>query len=120
VRTSITKIVTFDAAHSLPEHRGKCAGVHGHGYRLEVTVGGTVHAAGPATGMVMDFSDLDDAIDRLVIGPLDHTYLNDVLEVVPTAEGIAGWAFSTLRAAGLSVLRVRLWETPTSFADVTE
>lgn len=120
MKMSITKIVTFDAAHSLPEHRGKCAGVHGHGYRLEVTVGGAIHTAGPASGMVMDFGDLDDAIERLVVDPLDHTYLNDVLDVVPTAEGIAGWAFTTLRETGLPVQRVRLWETPTSYADVTE
>ena len=120
MKTSITKILTFDAAHSLPEHRGKCAGVHGHGYRLEVTVAGPVNPYGPATGMVMDFADLDGTIERVVVGPLDHTYLNDVLDVVPTAEGIAAWAFASLRAAGLPVERVRLWETPTSYADVTE
>ena len=35
---SVTKIFKFDAAHFLPEHSGKCADLHGHTYRLEVTV----------------------------------------------------------------------------------
>jgi 6-pyruvoyltetrahydropterin/6-carboxytetrahydropterin synthase len=120
MKTSITKILSFDAAHSLPEHEGKCAGLHGHGYRLEVTVGGTLQTAGSAAGMVMDFGDLSDTIRRLVVDRLDHTYLNDVLDVVPTAEGIAGWVFAILREAGLPAERVRLWETPTSYADVSQ
>jgi len=119
VRTTITKLFTFDAAHSLPEHEGRCRNLHGHGYKVEVTVEGRVQEAGPASGMVMDFSDLGDRVRELVVDPLDHRYLNDVLEVVPTAEGIAGWMFATLSAAGLPIVRVRLWETPTSYADVT-
>lgn len=119
MRTTITKIFHFDAAHSLPEHQGLCRNVHGHGYRTEVTVEGSVQEGGPATGMVMDFGDLSERVRRLVIEPLDHQYLNDRLDVTPTAEAIAGWMLLTLRDAGLPIVRVRLWETPTSYADVS-
>jgi 6-pyruvoyltetrahydropterin/6-carboxytetrahydropterin synthase len=69
--------------------------------------------------MVMDFADLGDTIARLVVDPLDHLYLNDVLDFVPTAEALAGWMLTTLTAAGLPVVRLRLWETPSSYAEVT-
>lgn len=120
MRTTITKILRFDAAHSLPDHEGKCRNIHGHGYSVEVTVEGRLQESGPATAMVMDFADLREAVSRLVVDLLDHTYLNDVLDFVPTAEALAGWMFATLTAAGLPVVRVRLWETPSSYAEVTE
>ena len=40
MRTAITKIVSFDAAHRLPDHAGRCRNLHGHTYRLEATVAG--------------------------------------------------------------------------------
>lgn len=120
MKTSITKICTFAAAHSLPNHQGRCRNLHGHTYTLEVTVEGAIREDGPAAGMVLDFADLEQAIEDLVLSRLDHSYLNEVLEVVPTAEAIAGWVFTVLRQRGLPVNRVRLWESPTSHADVTE
>jgi 6-pyruvoyltetrahydropterin/6-carboxytetrahydropterin synthase len=119
VRTTITKILSFDSAHCLPDHEGACRRLHGHTYTAEVTVEGSVQREGPANGMVMDFAELGEAMGRLVIRPLDHTYLNDVLDFVPTAEAIAGWMFRTLVGSGMPVVRVRLWETPTSYAEVT-
>ena len=52
VRTSVTRCFTFEAAHQLPWHPGKCRNLHGHGYRLEVTVEGPVND----DGMVLDFA----------------------------------------------------------------
>ena len=119
MHTTITKILRFDAAHCLPDHEGACRRLHGHTYTAEVTVEGSLQQEGPASGMVMDFADLGVTVHRLVIQPLDHTYLNEVLDFVPTAESIAGWVFRTLAEAGVSVVKVRLWETPDSFAEVT-
>lgn len=119
MKTSVTKILNFDAAHSLPDHEGKCRRLHGHTYTLEVSVEGSLQSDGPAAGMVMDFSDLATEISRLVIEPLDHTHLNEIFDFVPTAEALAVWAFGVLKGAGLPVTRLRLWETPTSFAEVT-
>lgn len=119
MRTTITKILTFDAAHSLPEHLGKCRNVHGHTYTLEVTIEGTLDSGGPTDGMVMDFADLSSRVTELVVDPLDHCYLNDLFDFAPTAETVAKWALVTLQEAGLPVVRVRLWETPTSYAEVS-
>ncbi|MHB1343467.1 MAG: 6-carboxytetrahydropterin synthase QueD [Thermoleophilia bacterium] len=119
MRTTVTKILTFDAAHSLPEHEGKCRNIHGHTYTMEVTAEGPVHHGGPRDQMVMDFGDLRAHLERLVVEPLDHCYLNELFDFAPTAEALAGWAMATLREAGLPVVRVKLWENPTSYAEVT-
>lgn len=119
MRTTVTKILTFDAAHSLPDHEGKCRNVHGHTYRLEVTVEGPVRRGGSSDQMVMDFGDLRAELQRLVVEPLDHCYLNDLFDFAPTAEALAAWAMRTLREAGLPAVRVKLWENPTSYAEVT-
>ncbi len=119
MNTTVTKILSFDAAHSLPDHAGKCRNVHGHRYTVEVTVGGPLQDSGPARAMVVDFADLEERVATLIVDPLDHQYLNDILDVVPTAEAMAGWMLITLRENGLPVIRLRLWETPTSYAEVT-
>jgi 6-pyruvoyltetrahydropterin/6-carboxytetrahydropterin synthase len=118
MRTAITKIFSFDAAHTLPEHKGKCRQLHGHTYSLEVTIEGALQERGPATGMIMDFAELDQEVKKLVVEPLDHTHLNDHFDFAPTAEALAVWMLRTLQEAGLPVIRVRLWETPTSYAEI--
>ena len=54
MRTSVTTSFTFEAAHQLPWHSGKCRNSHGHRYRLEVPVEGPI---GP-NGMVLDFVEV--------------------------------------------------------------
>ena len=113
MRTSVTRSFTFEAAHQLPWHPGKCQRLHGHSYRLEVTV------EGPLThqGIVVDFADIKDVVEREVVARYDHTYLNDVFDN-PTAELIAQEIWKTLEAAALPVSHLRLWETPDSWVDV--
>jgi 6-pyruvoyltetrahydropterin/6-carboxytetrahydropterin synthase len=113
MRSQVTRSFTFDAAHMLPWHPGRCRNLHGHTYRLEVTVEGPI---GP-NGIVIDFGDVDDAVQRIVIDRFDHTYLNDVLDN-PTAELIAQDVWKTLEAAGLTLARLRLWETPDSSVEL--
>lgn len=113
MRTRVTRSFTFEAAHRLPWHQGRCRDLHGHGYRLEVTVEGPVDH----NGIVMDFDDLTSLVQREVVDRFDHAYLNDLLEN-PTAELIAADAWKCLEAAGLTPVRVRLWETPTSSAEI--
>lgn len=113
MRTRVTRSFTFEAAHRLPWHPGRCRDLHGHSYRLEVTVEGPVGE----TGMVLDFDDLKAVVQREVVGRYDHTYLNDLLDN-PTAELLAGEAWKRLEAAGLRLARLRLWETPTSSVEV--
>ena len=114
---SVTKIWTFDSAHRLPNYRGKCANLHGHTYKLEVTVVGPMQA----NGMVLDFSLLSRFVKDEIVEKLDHAYLNDIFEN-PTAEMMVCWIRDVLKsnwsieALPGTLSRVRLWETPTSYA----
>ncbi len=119
MKTAITVSSTFSAAHRLPEHEGKCYRLHGHTYSLEVTVEGKPQESGPAAGMVMDFSELRQRVQELVVDPVDHQLLNDVFAFVPTVEAVAAWAFARLEDGGLPVARVRLAEGPNSYVEVT-
>lgn len=102
-RASLTRAVGFSAAHRYhrpdwteEENRrvfGKCANApgHGHNYRCEVTVEGTVD---PGTGMVVDLGELDRVLEEQVSGPMDHAFLNELPEFreqgrIPTTEELA-------------------------------
>jgi 6-pyruvoyltetrahydropterin/6-carboxytetrahydropterin synthase len=113
MRTSVTRTFTFEAAHQLPWPEGKCRHLHGHSYRLEVTVDGPVGD----NGIVVDFADIRAVVDREVIARYDHRYLNDLLDN-PTAELLAAEIWKSVEAAGLDVARLRLWETADSFVEV--
>jgi len=117
MRTRVTRTFTFDAAHVLPWHSGKCRNLHGHTYRLEVSIEGPV---GPQ-GMVTDFADLDEVVRREVVSRYDHTFLNDFLDN-PTAELVAVDAWKRLETvdmgAALTLCRLRLWETPDSSVEL--
>lgn len=98
----------FEAAHRLPHHRGVCARLHGHHYRFEVHVEGPVR---PEDGLVMDFDELRELVERAIVRELDHGDLNEVLDN-PTAENIAVWMWERLEPEAPGLACVRLWETP--------
>lgn len=112
--TSVTRAFTFEAAHQLPWHTGKCRNLHGHSYRLEVTVSGPIGD----DGIVIDFAEVRRVVEAEIIARFDHTYLNDLLDN-PTAELIAQECWKRLDGAGLAVTAIRLWETSDSWVDVT-
>ncbi|HCI79658.1 MAG TPA: 6-carboxytetrahydropterin synthase QueD [Ktedonobacter sp.] len=121
---SITKIFHFEAAHSLPGHRGKCERLHGHSYTLEVTLRGPIRETHGSSdeGMVMDFADLSALVTMAVIERLDHQELNSVTGIRTTAENLVHWIWDELIAHGLPdelLQRIRLWETRSGFAEVT-
>lgn len=116
----IGKRFTFEAAHQLPWHDGKCHNLHGHSYVLEVVVEGGVVGDGidgkgkpdsysltgepiyrPDTGMVADFSLISQIVKPYIEEFLDHKNLNDLMEN-PTAENI----LSYLAGDGLLVARL--------------
>jgi 6-pyruvoyltetrahydropterin/6-carboxytetrahydropterin synthase len=107
------KDFTFEAAHRLPHvpEGHKCARLHGHSFRVRVTVRGPV---GERTGWVMDFAELKAAF-RPLMDRLDHHYLNDVPGLEnPTSENLARYVWRELARAlpGLAAVEVR--ETCTS------
>ncbi|AHF08180.1 6-carboxy-5,6,7,8-tetrahydropterin synthase [Desulfitobacterium metallireducens DSM 15288] len=121
----ITKSFTFDAAHFLPNHKGKCSSMHGHTYRLEVTVlreNGKLIERGSDEGMVIDFSDLKAIVKAEIIDKVDHKLLNEVFPFRTTAENMAAHIFSVLtdkfQPLGVKVEKIKLYETPDSYAEV--
>ena len=104
----VTKEFRFEAAHNLVHYKGKCERLHGHSYRLLVTVSGPVGK----DGIVMDFEDLNRIVRERVISRLDHTYLNDFIPQ-SSAENIALWIWEQIK--DLPPHEIRLYETPTSF-----
>jgi 6-pyruvoyltetrahydropterin/6-carboxytetrahydropterin synthase len=100
----IGRIFHFDAAHFLPDYKGKCEKVHGHTYKMEVVIEDEVKDK----GMVMDFTELGKIVEINVIEKFDHENLNELMEN-PTAENIAKDIFKRLDKL-LPLLSVKVWE----------
>ena len=103
---------TFEAAHRLPnvppEH--KCARLHGHSFRVRVTVTGPVD---PVLGWVVDFADVKRAFAPLH-AILDHHYLNEIAGLEnPTSEVLAMWLWERLAPAVSMLSAVEVRETCT-------
>ena len=111
----IRKQFSFEAAHVLPHHDGKCSRLHGHSYRLDVTVAGPLQSSGPATGMIVDFDALGVLVGSTVIDVLDHRSLNDVIDN-PTSENIVAWIWGRLEPKLPQLEELTLWETATACA----
>lgn len=138
----VAKEFSFDMAHLLDGHDGKCQNLHGHTYKLQVIVSGETENSGAKKGMVIDFSDLKKVVNDLIISPMDHAFIYDqsseretkiaqllqqlnsktfALPVRSTAENLAQFIFQRLQEnVGFHLHSVRLWETPTSFAEYGE
>jgi 6-pyruvoyltetrahydropterin/6-carboxytetrahydropterin synthase len=123
MRASIRKTFRFEAAHSLPDHAGKCRGLHGHSYRIELCFEGEVQPARGESddGMVLDFLAVSEWWRREVEPLVDHRFLNETMParfLPTTAEHIAAWVLDLLVAAGLPACEVTVWETDTASATV--
>jgi 6-pyruvoyltetrahydropterin/6-carboxytetrahydropterin synthase len=107
---------SFAAGHALRNYKGACENVHGHNFKIQVTIEGQEL---DDTGMLVDFLDVKQSM-RDVIARLDHRFLNDVppFDVKnPSAENIAEYFYDEL-TSGLTanpvpvrVREVKVWET---------
>ncbi len=70
----VTKIFLFDMAHALYGYDGACKNIHGHTYRLSVTIKGVPLAdnSNPKNGMVIDFADLKKLVKKHILSKFDH------------------------------------------------
>ena len=111
---------TFAAGHALRDYQGKCENVHGHNYRVRVTIEGEQL---DAAGLLVDFVD----VKRLMGGAieyLDHRFINDLEpfdRINPSAENIAKYFYDRLNAGlknevPVRISEIRVWETDTSSA----
>lgn len=110
---------TFAAGHALRGYKGKCENVHGHNYKVCVTVAGEKLNA---TGLLIDFIDLRAAL-RDLAERLDHRFMNDIPPfdtINPSAENLAKYFSdgidSQIRPHGVRVASVKVWETETTSA----
>jgi 6-pyruvoyltetrahydropterin/6-carboxytetrahydropterin synthase len=112
---------TFAAGHALRGYKGKCENIHGHNYRVRVTLSGQQL---DSVGMLYDFVHLKKVIQE-IIRSLDHRFLNDFspFDVVnPSAENIARYIYEEtakqLREApnGTGITSITVWETDTTAA----
>ncbi|GBR72441.1 6-carboxytetrahydropterin synthase QueD [Candidatus Termititenax spirochaetophilus] len=98
---------SFSGAHQLIKSNSPCENLHGHNWRVALTVRSEKQES--EVGWVIDFKVLKDALNK-ELEKFDHKYLNDVLPVSPTAENLAKQIYRDL-AADLPVYKVTVWET---------
>ena len=121
MNATVVKRASFDAAHFLPNHPGKCANMHGHHWVVEIGIEGLVDEK---SGMVTDFKNVKTLLSPIIEG-FDHQVLNEFLDQ-PTAENIAQYIFGIVRGnledvispTPIHVKFVRVWETEDSMAEV--
>ena len=127
---------SFDSAHFLTDYYGKCENLHGHRWRVEVTLSqAELQTGGTMRDMVLDFGVFKRAV-RDAADELDHTFLVEdgslapetvaaleaegfSLTILPfrtTAENLARWFYDKLAAQGLPVAEVEVDETPNNRA----
>ena len=107
---------TFAAGHALRNYKGACENVHGHNFKVQVTIEGQEL---DDAGMLVDFLDVKQSM-REAIAPLDHRFLNDIppFDVKnPSAENIAEYFYEQITGGLVSnpvpvrVREVKVWET---------
>jgi len=137
----ITKEFSFEMAHALWNYDGPCRNVHGHSYRLFVTLSGipSEDLQDPKNGMVIDFTDLKNIVKKEIINVFDHAltvsgnYDSEKLEVFktmfgntvvteyqPTCENLVADFASRIKKqlpGNVTLHSLKLYETATSFAE---
>ncbi len=135
---TVTKTIRFDAAHILTNHQGLCKNLHGHTYRVDVSV---AQAEGDESDMVIDFKDLKRIATEVVCERFDHAFIyntrsegeREIAQVVErhgmrtvpipfrsTAENLAKMFFGELKPRIPGLSSVKVWETADSCAECGE
>ncbi|MGC8964083.1 MAG: 6-carboxytetrahydropterin synthase [Brevinematia bacterium] len=109
----ISKTIEVDASHVVEGYNGPCAKLHGHRWKIEVSV--KVDKLNNI-GIGVDFSHLKRYLEEL---NLDHQHLNDFISPA-TAESLAKYIFEKFKEKNLEVLKVTVWETPNNKVEYYE
>ena len=137
----LTKEFGFEMAHSLLNYDGLCKHIHGHSYKLAVTVIATPleDKKSPKYGMVMDFGALKKIVNKLIVEPLDHAFVVNAntpdewfnnqsqlfektykVDYQPTCENMVIDFAEKIKSAlpkDIELFSIKLHETATSFAE---
>ena len=141
-RIRLTKEFSFESAHALEGYDGKCRHIHGHSYRLYVTIIGEPisDSVNPKYGMVMDFGELKKLVNEAIVDRMDHAFVmrrtdsadevnmvlsegfgNVVLvDYQPTCENMLvdfAERISRRLPAGVALHSLKMHETATSYAE---
>jgi 6-pyruvoyltetrahydropterin/6-carboxytetrahydropterin synthase len=119
----VTVEQSFSAGHALREYKGKCENVHGHNYRVQVTVEGEQLNR---IGLLVDFVELKRVV-REIIAYLDHQFINDLepfTRINPSAENMAKYFYDEVavrmkpstEGTAARIAQIKIWETDTSIA----
>lgn len=141
-RIRLTKEFSFESAHALEGYDGLCSQIHGHSYRMFVTIIGTPidDPQSPKYGMVMDFGDLKRIVNRCVVDRLDHSFMIkrssanrelieslskfysriEVVDYQPTCENMVSRfaaQISSQLPESVELFGIKLYETAKSYAE---
>ena len=124
----LTTHACFDSAHFLSGYEGKCSNIHGHRWKLEVTVQNeTLEQTGQMRGMLVDFGQLKDDIKKIA-DEFDHSFIIEegtlreeefrmiFVHFRPTAENFAKYFYDRVKENGYDVKLVKVYETPNNMA----
>lgn len=131
---SVTKIFQFEAAHAISGYNGSCREIHGHGYKLHVTVTGTNFNE---NNILFDFKDLKKIVESCILKDFDHSLLlkrntinlsatknlvNKIcwIDGEPTAEYLLSYMVEKIKPLlpqHISLMRLRLYETESCYAE---
>lgn len=113
----------FASAHQLRGYKGKCENLHGHNWKVQISVSAERLND---IDIAIDFHDLKKIANE-VISPLDHAYLNDIFpftEKNPSSENIAKWIFDSMKKKinddNIRISAVTVWESDTASASYYE
>ena len=130
---TVTKTVKFDAAHVLTDHQGLCRNLHGHTYRVDVSV-----ASETDGDMVIDFKELKGVLSEVILDRFDHSFIyntgsvgeSEIAAVVErhgmrtvaipfrsTVENLARMFYNELKGRVPGLSAVKVWETADNVAE---
>ena len=116
---SVSVLDSFSSAHFLRGYKGKCENLHGHNWKVSLSI---QSKRLDKRGMVLDFKDLKVMLNEIT-SDLDHCCLNDhtfFKKVNPTSENIAAYIYkcvkNKIKEKNISGIEVSVWETDTSCA----
>ena len=137
----ITKQFSFEMAHALRNYDGLCRNIHGHSYKMDITLAGQpLHdESSPKNGMVMDFGDLKRLVNEEIISLLDHALVLNaktdaqlvevlkqnyekivIVDFQPTTDNLLNFIAGKIQTRlpdDVKLTCVRLRETDTSYAE---
>jgi len=134
MKVGIYKEVQIDTSHRLLHYEGRCANLHGHRWKVEIWVEGEPD---PVTHILIDYSMIKKIVDRydhqIILNREDPMVprIREFHEVIttpgdPTSELMAAiirddiYAFCREQGIPATVPKIRVWESPTAFAELTE